>query len=315
MQASALAAPPSTILVVDDTATNLQVLVRTLQTSGHRILAAKDGPTALDIARRARPDLMLLDIMMPGMDGYEICDRLKANPFTKDIPVMFVTAMDQERQEAKGLAMGAVDYLAKPVSPPIVLARVRNQLELKKQRDFLRRLSSVDGLTGVANRRSFEEDFDKEWRRAARHQAPLTLLLADIDHLRAYNDAYGYLAGDDCLKMVAQALAKSMMRPGDVIARYGGEEFVGLMPDTDAKGSNVVTDRLLTAVRSLALPHAHSDAAPIVTISIGVASCFPHRDNDRAGLFKLAGDALYAAKTAGRNQAKIIEFKPEKVNA
>jgi diguanylate cyclase (GGDEF)-like protein len=211
--------------------------------------------------------------------------------------------------------MGAVDYLAKPVSPPIVMARVRNQLELKKQRDFLRRLSSVDGLTGVANRRSFEEDFDKEWRRAARHQAPLTLLLVDLDHLRAYNDAYGYLAGDDCLKMVAQAMLKAMMRPGDVIARYGGEEFVGLMPDTDAKGSQVVADRLLNAVRALALPHAHSDAAPIVTISIGVASCFPHRDNDRAALFKLSGDALYAAKTAGRNQAKIVEFKTEKVTA
>jgi diguanylate cyclase (GGDEF)-like protein len=302
------------ILVVDDSPTNLAILNVVLR-EVYNVVTATNGPDALNLAASEEPDLIILDIMMPGMDGYEICDRLKANPFTKDIPVMFVTAMDQERQEAKGLAMGAVDYLAKPVSPPIVLARVRNQLELKKQRDFLRRLSSVDGLTGVANRRSFEEDFDKEWRRAARHQAPLTLLLADIDHLRAYNDAYGYLAGDDCLKMVAQALAKSMMRPGDVIARYGGEEFVGLMPDTDAKGSTVVTDRLLTAVRSLALPHAHSDAAPIVTISIGVASCFPHRDNDRAGLFKFAGDALYAAKTAGRNQAKIIEFKQEKVNA
>jgi diguanylate cyclase (GGDEF)-like protein len=302
------------ILVVDDSPTNLAILNVVLR-EVYNVVTATNGPDALNLSASEEPDLIILDIMMPGMDGYEICDRLKANPFTKDIPVMFVTAMDQERQEAKGLAMGAVDYLAKPVSPPIVLARVRNQLELKKQRDFLRRLSSVDGLTGVANRRSFEEDFDKEWRRAARHQAPLTLLLADIDHLRAYNDAYGYLAGDDCLKMVAQAMAKSMMRPGDVIARYGGEEFVGLMPDTDAKGSTVVTDRLLNAVRSLALPHAHSDAAPIVTISIGVASCFPHRDNDRAGLFKLAGDALYAAKTAGRNQAKIIEFKAEKVNA
>ncbi len=201
------------ILVVDDSPTNLAILNVVLR-EVYNVVTATNGPDALNLAASEEPDLIILDIMMPGMDGYEICDRLKANPFTKDIPVMFVTAMDQERQEAKGLAMGAVDYLAKPVSPPIVLARVRNQLELKKQRDFLRRLSSVDGLTGVANRRSFEEDFDKEWRRAARHQAPLTLLLADIDHLRAYNDAYGYLAGDDCLKMVAQAMAKSMMRPG-----------------------------------------------------------------------------------------------------
>ena len=302
------------ILVVDDSPTNLAILNVVLR-EVYNVVTATNGPDALNLSASEEPDLIILDIMMPGMDGYEICDRLKANPFTKDIPVMFVTAMDQERQEAKGLAMGAVDYLAKPVSPPIVLARVRNQLELKKQRDFLRRLSSVDGLTGVANRRSFEEDFDKEWRRAARHQAPLTLLLADIDHLRAYNDAYGYLAGDDCLKMVAQAMAKSMMRPGDVIARYGGEEFVGLLPDTDAKGSTVVADRLLNSVRAMALPHGHSEAAPIVTISVGIASCLPHRDNDRSGLFKLAGDALYAAKTAGRNQAKIVEFKSERVSA
>jgi diguanylate cyclase (GGDEF)-like protein len=302
------------ILVVDDSPTNLAILNVVLR-EVYNVVTATNGPDALNLAASEEPDLIILDIMMPGMDGYEICDRLKANPFTKDIPVMFVTAMDQERQGAKGLAMGAVDYLSKPVSPPIVLARVRNQLELKKQRDFLRKLSSVDGLTGIANRRSFEEDFDKEWRRAARHQAPLTLLLSDVDHLRPYNDAYGYLAGDDCLRMVAQAMAKSMMRPGDVIARYGGEEFVGLMPDTDAKGSQVVADRLLNAVRALALPHAHSDAAPIVTVSIGIAACMPHRDNDRSGLFKLAGDALYAAKTAGRNQAKIIEYRSEKVPA
>ncbi len=296
------------ILVVDDSPTNLAILNVVLR-EVYNVVTATNGPDALNLAASEEPDLIILDIMMPGMDGYEICDRLKSNPFTKEIPVIFVTAMDQERQEAKGLAMGAVDYLAKPVSPPIVLARVRNQLELKKQRDFLRRLSAVDGLTGIANRRSFEEDFDKEWRRAARMQSPISLFLSDVDFLRNYNDAYGYLAGDDCLKALAQAMSKSMLRPADILARYSGEEFVGLLPDTDSKGAVVVADRLLAAIRGLALPHAHSDAAPIVTISMGFASCMPHRDNDRAGLFKLAGDALYAAKKGGRNQAKLFEYQ------
>ena len=295
------------VLVVDDSPTNLAILNVVLR-DVYAVVTATNGPDALNLAASEEPDLIILDIMMPGMDGYEICDRLKANPFTKEIPVMFFTAMDQEHQEAKGLAMGAVDYLAKPVSPPIVMARVRNQLELKKQRDFLRRLSAVDGLTGIANRRSFEADFDKEWRRAVRMQAPVSLFLSDVDFLRNYNDAYRYLAGDDCLKALAEAMSKTMLRPADILARYGGEEFVGLLPDTDAKGSAVVADRLLSAVRALALPHGHSDAASTVTISVGFASCMPHRDNDRAGLFKLAGDALYAAKKGGRNQAKLLEY-------
>ena len=296
------------ILVVDDSPTNLAILNVVLREVYH-VVTASNGPDALNMAATEEPDLIILDILMPGMDGYEILERLKANPFTKQIPVMFLTAMDQERQEAKGLAMGAVDYLAKPISPPIVLARVRSHMELKNQRDFLRRLSAVDGLTMIANRRSFEEDFDKEWRRAARMQSPLSLFLSDVDCLRNYNDAYGYLAGDDCLKALAQAMSKCMLRPADSLARYGGEKFAGLLPDTDGKGSQVFADRLLNAVRALALPHGHSDTAPIVTISVGFASCLPHRDADQASLFKLAGDALYAAKKGGRNQAKLFDVQ------
>jgi diguanylate cyclase (GGDEF)-like protein len=301
------------ILVVDDSPTNLAIMNVVLRDI-YEVITANNGADALSLAASEEPDLIILDIMMPGMDGYEICDRLKANPYTRDIPVMFVTAMDQERQEAKGLALGAVDYIAKPVSPPIVLARVRNQLELKRQRDFLRRLSAVDGLTGIANRRAFEEDFDREWRRAMRLKNSICVFLTDIDNFKAYNDAYGYLAGDDCLRVLAQAMSKSMMRPGDLLARYAGEEFVGLMPDTDASGAAIVGERLLSAVRALSLPHAHSATAPIVTVSIGGAVCRPGPCSDRAGLFKLAGDALYAAKKGGRNQLRIFEM-PEAVTA
>lgn len=301
------------ILLVDDSPTNLAILNVVLREI-YQVITAVTGADALALAAAQEPDLIILDIMMPGMDGYEICDRLKSNPFTRDIPVMFVTAMDQERQEAKGLALGAVDYIAKPVSPPIVLARVRNQLELKRQRDFLRRLSAVDGLTGISNRRAFEEDFDREWRRSMRQKSSLCVYVTDIDNFKAYNDAYGYLAGDDCLRILAQAMSKAIMRPGDLLARYSGEEFVGLMPDTDANGAAIVGERLLNATRALSLPHAHSGTAPIVTVSIGAAACCPAPTSDRASLFKLAGDALYAAKKGGRNQLRVFEM-PNSVSA
>jgi diguanylate cyclase (GGDEF)-like protein len=301
------------ILVVDDSPTNLAILNVVLKDI-YQIITANNGSDALTLAASQEPDLIILDIMMPGMDGYEICDRLKTNPFTRDIPVMFVTAMDQERQEAKGLALGAVDYIAKPVSPPIVLARVRNQLELKRQRDFLRRLSAIDGLTGIANRRAFEEDFDREWRRCLRHKTSICVYLTDIDNFKTYNDAYGYLAGDDCLRILAQAMSKAILRPGDILARYSGEEFVGLMPDTDASGAAIVGERLLSTARALSLPHAHSGTASIVTVSIGAAVCRPGPTSDRSGLFKLAGDALYAAKKGGRNQVRVFEM-PDPVTA
>lgn len=301
------------ILVVDDSPTNLAILNVVLREI-YQVISANNGADALSLAAAEEPDLIILDIMMPGMDGYEICDRLKANPFTRDIPVMFVTSMDQERQEAKGLALGAVDYIAKPVSPPIVLARVRNQLELKRQRDILRRLSAIDGLTGIANRRAFEEDFDREWRRAIRVKSSLAVFLTDIDHFKLYNDAYGHGAGDDCLRLLGQALSKAMLRPADLLARYGGEEFVGLLPDTEAAGATIVGERLLGATRALALPHAHSPIAATVTISVGLAVCRPSVQIDRANLFKLAGDALYAAKKGGRNQLRVFEM-PESVSA
>ena len=295
------------ILVVDDSPTNLAIMNVVLRDI-YKVITANNGGDALTLAAAEEPDLILLDIMMPGMDGYDVCSQLKTNPFTRDIPVMFITAMDQELQEARGLALGAVDYIAKPVSPPIVLARGRNQIEFKKQRDVLRRLAAVDGLTSLANRQAFEEDFDREWRRAIRSNSNICIYLTDIDDFKSYNDAYGYLAGDETLRILAQAMSKAILRPGDIIARYGGEEFVGLMPDTDAAGAAIVGERLLNTVRNLSLPHTHSGTAPIVTISIGAAVCKPKSASNRAELLKLAGDALYAAKKSGRNQIRVFEM-------
>jgi PleD family two-component response regulator len=213
------------VLIVDDMVSNIEILSGVLG-SEYDVLFATSGKDALDIAHDQTPDLILLDVVMPDMDGYEVCAKLKADEKTRDIPVIFVTAMDQEEDESKGLNAGVIDYITKPVRSSIVKARVRNHLELKRYRDLLKELSTVDGLTGIPNRRRFDEVLESEWRRARRNQTPLSLLLMDIDFFKAYNDHYGHVAGDDCLRQLAKGLAEIVRRPADLVARYGGEEFV-----------------------------------------------------------------------------------------
>jgi diguanylate cyclase (GGDEF)-like protein len=292
---------PSTILVVDDTANTLELIATILGTE-HKVLTAGDGETALKIAVQEEPDLILLDIRMPGMDGYQLCKLLKADAVTREIPVIFVTAMDEEREEAKGLELGAIDYITKPLSQPILRARVRNHIDLKRQRDQLRRLSAVDGLTGLANRRAFAEALEKEWRGAIRRNASISLLMTDIDDFKQFNDAYGHLAGDEALRRVAKALESAALRPADMVARYGGEEFVILLPDTGANEAALVADRLLLAVRRLAIPHEHSRGWQYVSLSVGLASARPTREANANELLDLADRMLYKAKTGGRNR-------------
>jgi diguanylate cyclase (GGDEF)-like protein len=298
---NAITPQPSTILVVDDTANTLELIATILGTE-HKVLPAGDGETAMKIALQEEPDLILLDIRMPGMDGYQLCRLLKAEPVTREIPVIFVTAMDEEREEAKGLELGAIDYITKPLSPPILRARVRNHIELKRQRDQLRRLSAVDGLTSLANRRAFGEALEKGWRGAIRRNASISLLMTDIDDFKQFNDAYGHLAGDEALRRVAQALESAALRPADMVARYGGEEFVVLLPDTGANEAALVADRLLLAVRRLAIPHEHSRGWQYISLSVGLASARPARDMNANELLDLADRMLYKAKTSGRNR-------------
>jgi diguanylate cyclase (GGDEF)-like protein len=268
----------------------------------HRVLTAGEADAAMKIATQEEPDLILLDIRMPGVDGYELCRLLKANPVTREIPVIFVTAMDEEREEAKGLELGAIDYITKPLSPPILRARVRNHIDLKRQRDQLRRLSAVDGLTGLANRRAFAEALEKEWRGAVRRNMSISLLMTDIDDFKQFNDAYGHLAGDEALRRVATALEGAALRPADMVARYGGEEFVILLPDTGANEAALVADRLLLAVRRLAIPHEHSRGWQYVSLSVGLASARPSREMSANELLDLADRMLYQAKSGGRNR-------------
>ena len=297
------AAPPPLILIVDDTPLNIHVLAEALRAE-YRVKVATSGPGALDIAANPdlRPDLILLDVMMPEMDGYEVCRRLKQNPQTQHIPVIFVTAKTDVIDEEQGLSLGAVDYIAKPFHQAIVKARVRNHINLKLKTDLLESLALVDGLTNIPNRRRFDEALEQEWKRSTRSGESLALIMADIDHFKAYNDHYGHGGGDQCLKAVAQALAQSIDRAGDIVARYGGEEFVAVMPNTDAAGAQLLAERWRANVAALRLPHGFSSAADHVTISVGYAALKPVIDRAPTELLELADKMLYQAKEQGRNR-------------
>lgn len=292
-----------TILIIDDTPMNIRVLSELLM-DDYEVLFATSGADGLKRALSELPDLILLDIMMPGMDGYEVCKRLKSDPLTVDIPVVFVTALSQDADEAKGLDYGAIDYIVKPITPAIALARIRNHLKMKRYQDLLTSQALLDGLTGIPNRRRFDTVLKQEWQRAKRTGSKLSLLMIDIDHFKLYNDHYGHLAGDDCLRAVARAMSQTMQRGGDTVARYGGEEFACILADTSETGAAAVADRILKSIVDLQLPHGTSPVAPILTVSIGGYTAHPETDTeiDQDLLVKYADENLYRAKQAGRNQ-------------
>ena len=269
------------------------------------ISAATNGRQALKLAESCAPDLILLDVMMPEMDGYEACMALKADPQLKSIPVIFITALADADDETRGLSLGAVDYITKPFKEAIVRLRVRTHLELKRQRDILDQLSHLDGLTGIPNRRAFDERLDREWRRAIRSQDSLAVAILDIDHFKQYNDAYGHLAGDDCLRQVAVGLTEGSKRAGDFVARFGGEEFVCLLDAADAGGLAAMAEKLRAGIESLHIAHETSPVSPWVTISIGAAICAPTLETPMSDFLGLADARLFEAKRLGRNQVRV----------
>ncbi|CAK0742951.1 two-component system, chemotaxis family, response regulator WspR [Gammaproteobacteria bacterium] len=289
------------VVIIDDVPENILRLHKILD-EDYDVFFGTSGEKGLGIVDEQLPDVILLDVLMPGMDGYEVCSRIKAAPRTAAIPIIFVTTAGQTEDEAKGLALGAIDYLVKPISPAIVKARVRNHVALKRSRDILERLSTTDGLTGIANRRRFDEYLDFQWRQSSRSGTPLSLLLTDIDYFKNFNDHYGHIQGDSCLKQVAGAIAGVVARSSDLVARYGGEEFVCLLPGTNSAGAQVIADRLLNLVRALAIPHAFSQAADHVTVSVGLTTQIPTAKGSPLHLLEAADQALYHAKNTGRNQ-------------
>jgi diguanylate cyclase (GGDEF)-like protein len=296
---------PAKLLIVDDEKINLDTMVGLLGPH-YKTVVALNGEQALKrLKRPPLPDLILLDVVMPDMDGYEVCRIIKEDPATRHIPVIFITGKNEEQDEAKGFQAGAVDYISKPFSPIIGLARVSTHIELKRRGDMLERLAGLDGLTGIANRRRFDEFLSSEWKRCQRHAAPISLILADIDFFKRYNDYYGHAKGDAALKQVAAVISQSTPRPEDLAARYGGEEFVCVLPQTGSKGARTVAERIMKSLEHMAIAHADSKAASRVTLSIGVASLIPAKGQPCNTLVELADAALYEAKRKGRNRISV----------
>jgi diguanylate cyclase (GGDEF)-like protein len=294
--------PRPRLLIVDDQPLNIR-LFHEIFHADHEVFFATSGEGALEFCHTNRPDLILLDVVMPGLDGYEVCRRLKQDERTREIPVIFVTAQSDASEEEDGLAVGAVDFIAKSASANVMRARVATLITLSRQTDLLRRMARVDALTGLANRRHFDETLNSEWRRCTRSEKPLSLVLIDLDHFKLFNDQYGHQAGDACLRQVATCLKGAFSRCYDLVARYGGEEFVCVMPETPSEGAVAKAQALEKAVRALQIPHIQSAVAEgIVTISIGVATATPRVGDESAALVLSADRLLYAAKHAGRGR-------------
>lgn len=304
------------ILVVEDTQSSLQLICKIVSQQGHVPIPCQEGSTALELFKAERPDLVLLDVMLPDLDGFQVASRLRQLETHGDwTPIIFLSVLSSDTDMARGIAAGGDDYLFKPISEVVLNAKIRAMQRIIQMRTSLvvlarrldnanqelRRLSSVDGLTGIANRRQFDETMEREWRRTLRTQGELALLLCDVDHFKGFNDRFGHQAGDDCLRLVARCLAQTLDRGGDLAARYGGEEFAVILPDTRLEGALCVAERLRQSVAALRIPHPDSPHGH-VTISIGAATLAAHRGTACQCLIRDADEALYHAKHEGRNR-------------
>lgn len=290
------------ILIVDDEKMNLKALADLLKDT-YTVMLAKSGEQALNLAiDTPQPDLILLDVVMPEMDGYEVIKQLKQDERTNQIPVIFVTTLGSSEDEELGLKLGAVDYITKPISPPIVKIRVYNYLNLMNKYKLLDQMAHLDGLTEIPNRRCFEEHFQKECSRIERNGNVLSIAILDIDFFKQYNDHYGHQMGDRALETVAKTMIHSLQRATDLGARYGGEEFAMLLPETNAEGALDVAERVRSAIAALKIPHIQSHVAEDITVSIGVTTVHGNSGCSLEKILESADSNLFKAKQSGRNR-------------
>ena len=296
-----------TILVVDDMTTTL-LLLHDLLKDTYEVKIAKSGTKALEILESPNDiDLILLDIEMPDINGYDVCKRIKNNETIKNIPIIFITGRTSQEDEEYGLNLGAIDYITKPFNKAIVKLRIKNYLDLKIKNDMLEKLSMYDGLTNIRNRRYFDETFEKTFSEIKRDKKSLAVLMIDIDFFKPYNDNYGHGQGDETLRKVAKALEKTIKRASDFVARYGGEEFVILLKDINKDGVEAVANNLLNAIRELKITHEFSKIENYVTVSIGVSYYNSSSDITKLELLLKADETLYSVKNSGRNNFAILE--------
>ncbi|MDR0877595.1 MAG: diguanylate cyclase [Treponema sp.] len=288
------------ILVVDDEKSNLMMLNGILSKE-YTVFTAKSGEDALCRVAEDPPDLILLDIILPGMDGFEVLKRLKGSPDTRGIPVIIITGLTTETDEEKGLLLGAVDYITKPFKNGIVIARIKTHLQIVRQIRLIERLGLVDPLTDIPNRRCFDDRLSIEWRRSIRDKKPISFMMMDVDKFKTYNDTWGHPQGDVLLTSISRIFSSAARRSGDLAARLGGEEFGVLLPDTDIAAALIVAEEIRSRVENLRIPTADGKTETKTTISIGVVSVVPDKNMLVADFISAADKRLYAAKDAGRN--------------
>ena len=290
----------NSVLIVDDENSNIMVLTDILSVE-YTVYAVKSGEKAIKAAEKYLPDVILLDILMPEMDGYAVISALKNSENTRSIPVIFITGLNSVDDEEKGLTLGAADYIAKPFSPAVVKLRIMNQIKMLDQLHTIERLSMIDQLTDLPNRRNFDIRLNQEWDRALREKKSVSILMMDIDRFKNYNDVHGHQQGDVALKAAANAFKQTLKRPGDFAARWGGEEFAVLLPNTDSHGARDVAEQIRRHVEDMEIPRKDGLKTK-VTISIGTKTEVPVRNSSYEGFISGADEALYRAKETGRNK-------------
>ena len=305
------------ILLVDDTKTDRLIMTQYLEKLGHEVITGENGKQATELFQQANPDLVLMDVVMPEMDGYQAAQLIRVEA-SEWVPIIFLSARVEPEDIQAGIDAGGDDYLTKPVNHVILAAKmkameriakmrrrlVKLSVELEKANHELTQLANIDGLTGLANRRYMDNYLRVEISRAVRNQQSLTIVLADVDSFKPFNDNYGHLEGDDCLKKVASSLDTVCQRSTDLVARYGGEEFAIILPDTTTENAALMAEKMRMAIETLSIPHAHSKVSDICTMSFGVYSGIPERGSRGEQLLALADAALYKAKENGRNQVQ-----------
>ena len=326
---------PGKILVVDDSSNNIELLTVILTLQGYKVKQVEE--VAIDLVITELPEIILLGVSQPGMNGFEACQKLKADSATKDIPIIFISSLDETSCKLKAFEYGASDYITKPFQIEEVIARIDNQLQISRlktelktknarlERELYKRklvekklldlnqqlgkLAAVDGLTQVANRRIFDEFLTREWQRGKREKHSLALILCDIDYFKLYNDSLGHQSGDFCLRRVARTITKMVKRPADLVARYGGEEFAIILPQTSPQNALKVAETIRLKIKQLALPHPESLVSRYVSLSLGVTSIVPQQKYTQKQLLVTADKALYQAKKRGRDRSVLTALK------
>jgi diguanylate cyclase (GGDEF)-like protein len=296
------------VLIIEDSPLTVRILSDMLRVD-YEVLTAFSGSDGLEIAFRENPDIIILDVVMNGMNGYEVCKRLKQNNLTQNIPVIFISSLDEMDDERKGLEAGAIDYITKPFSEPIVKIRIKNHLELKWNRDILYELSSLDGLTSVYNRRYFDNKIDQVWKESIINNKHLSFILIDIDKFKLYNDNFGHLEGDECLKLVAANIKNCVTEDNFIISRFNGDTFACILPETDIDAALPTANRIQKRIHDLKIPFSASTTSEVLTVSIALTTIKPNKNVILTNFLKTTDDLLLKAKKNGRNQVLFLKIE------